>query len=71
MLLVNIQNLAFPRTMRVPKLRDNGRDPRNSYSWGKDRCSPRFSHCDLPLISIHYPIDFPGTITAYGAIHSE
>jgi len=71
MLLVNIQVLAFHRIMRAPELCDNGRDLRNSHSWGKDRCFPRFSHCDLPLISIHHPIDFPGTITAYGTIHSE
>lgn len=71
MLLVNIQNLAFRRIVRAPKMRDNSGDLRNSHSWGKDRCFPRFSHCDLPLISIHYPIDFPGTITAYSTIHSE
>lgn len=71
MLLVNIQNLSFCRIVRAPKLCDNGRDRRNSHSWGKDRCFPRFSHCDLPLLSIHYPIDFPGTITAYSTTESE
>lgn len=71
MLLVNIQNLAFCRMIRVPELHDNGRHLRNSHSCGKDRCFPRFSLCDLPLICIHYPTDFPGTIAAYSTIPSE